>query len=182
MDFSSIVRSFLRENPADRNYQFGASLVLRISGNEYRYRALLNGLPATQTQIIAELESYLRRRDAIPSRERIAEIRKEAQQLISEREAEKDNTKVCTGEQKPVKIFRAGKRADHDSLPDNIKIIFEENMNLKRKMAQYHLEIRNLLRSDKDCAAPDIADLVKLLKQADETYHNNWKAYDGYKG
>lgn len=171
-DFSNLVRSWLRSKGADRSLEDGALIALRIHGNEYKYRAMLRSLKASEPEIERILSAYLTRSDSIPSKLEAQQIKQEAIQLV---EAVKvsDNTEHTA---------KNGLRADHDSLPDDIKAIFERNMSLKRQMSQYHLELRNLLKSTKDCASADIKTIVELLKEADVEYRNNWKLYDGYKG
>ena len=175
-DFSSLVRSWLRADPADRDLKAGAMLTLRIHGNEGRYNATVRNLAANAADIERQLREYISRRDAIPSREEARQIRREAEALVKSRgmAAGSDGSISAAAE------FKAGKRADHDSLPEHVQLIFEQNMALKRRMSQYHLEIRNLLKSTKDCADADLKAIVTLLKEADVTYRNNWKAYDSY--
>ena len=174
-DFSSLIRSYLRSDPADRDLSKGALLLLRIHGNEFRYNAMIRNLQANAQRIEDELKDYLRRRDSIPSKEEARQIRKEAQALIESKGKTSAGLRLCG-----TPAFKAGKRTDHDSLPEHIQLIFEQNMALKRRMSQYHLEIRNLLKSSKDCASADLKTLVTLLKEADITYRKNWKTYDRY--
>ncbi|MBD5386665.1 hypothetical protein HDR70_02100 [bacterium] len=184
-DFSSLIRSYLRSDPADRDLSKGALLLLRIHGNEFRYNAMIRNLQANAQRIEDELNDYLRHRDSIPSKEEARQIRKEAQALIDAKgKRQPDSGSAVAGASELPQVsgrdFKAGKRTDHDSLPEHIQLIFEQNMALKRRMSQYHLEIRNLLKSSKDCASADLKTLVTLLKEADITYRKNWKTYDRY--
>lgn len=175
-DFSSLVRSWLRADPADRDLKAGAMLTLRIHGNEARYNATMRNLSANAADIEGQLRAYIQRRDAIPSEREARQIRREAEALVRSRgsSGQKGAATVTAAD------FKAGKRADHDSLPEHIQLIFEQNMALKRRMSQYHLEIRNLLKSTKDCAAADLKAIVALLREADITYRDNWRTYDAY--
>lgn len=179
-DFSNLVRSYLREHPADRSLKEGALLCLRINGNELRYNAMMRNLQGNAQAIEDELRQYIQRRDAIPSREEAVQIRKEARAILDQRKGKKISQPDPGTDSVSAKEFKAGKRADHDSLPEHVQLIFEQNMALKRRMSQYHLEIRNLLKSTKDCASADLKALVTLLKEADVTYRANWKKYDSY--
>ncbi len=179
-DFSNLVRSYLREHPADRSLKEGALLCLRINGNELRYNAMMRNLQGNAQAIEDELRQYIQRRDAIPSREEAVQIRKEARTLLNSSKGKKNSQPDPGTDSVSAKEFKAGKRADHDSLPEHVQLIFEQNMALKRRMSQYHLEIRNLLKSTKDCASADLKALVTLLKEADVTYRANWKKYDRY--
>lgn len=189
-DFTHLVRSYLRAHPADRDLAKGAEIALRIHGNEYRYRAMLRNLPASADQIETELQKYIERKNAIPTKEEALQIRREAKAMLQKIRVQgkqvlpdselSHSSHSSQNSQNSQKAFKAGKRFDHDSLPEHIQLIFDQNMSLRRRMSQYHLEIRNLLSSPKTCATQDLRTLTALLKQADEEYHRNWKKYDRY--
>ena len=160
-------RSWLHTPEADRDFELGARLAFRIHANPHRHRAILRAPQATLSSVVKILSDYVARIDATPSADEAAKIKEEARKLTEKPVP-------------PAKEFKAGKRADHDSLPKDIQQIFERNMDLRRKMSQYHLEIRNLLKSKKDCAPADLRPLVELLKNSDEVYRRNWAAYDAY--
>ena len=177
-DCTHLVRSYLRAHPADRDLAKGAEIALRIHGNEYRYRAMLRNLSASADQIETELQKYIERKNAIPTKEEALQIRREAKAMLQEIKVQ--GAKSQPENVSPTRAFKSGKRFDHDALPEHIQLIFDQNMSLRRRMSQYHLEIRNLLSSPKTCATQDLRTLTALLKQADEEYHRNWKKYDRY--
>ena len=107
-----------------------------------------------------------------PSEEDKEKIRKEAKDLLSGKFSHKSGNTAAA--------FKAGRRADHDTLPEEIQSLYRKNLELRHSMQQLHLQIRNLLKSRKDCAPQDLKDLCALLKKQDTEYRLNWKKYDDY--
>ena len=87
-------------------------------------------------------------------------------------------------EPKPSKTqaqeFRAGKRADHDTLPAEIQALYVENASLIQKMRELHLQLRNLSTQASTCPDSDRYPFLKEIIELDKRYHQNWKAYDSY--
>ena len=77
--------------------------------------------------------------------------------------------------------FRAGKRADHDTLPAEIQALFVENADIMRKMRELHLQLRNLSTANATCPDSDRYPFLKELIELDKRYHRNWQAYDNFK-
>lgn len=76
------------------------------------------------------------------------------------------------------KIEIKGKRADHDSLPEEIKAIPDVNTELYQKMRSIHekLKVYNAENYDAEKRKPLITEMLELDTQITE----NWKNYDSY--
>lgn len=166
IDFTAAIRAWLREHPDDRDLQYGAQLLLRIDRNQVFYRAALANPGRYMPAIEEKLKEHLRRRLARPSPEQVEKLVAEASEIVYPSSV--------------IKKIKGGRRPDHDSLPEEIRSLYAENLELRHKMQQYHLQIRMLRASKADCAPEDIRDLVTLLRNADVKYLKNWKAYDEY--
>ena len=77
--------------------------------------------------------------------------------------------------------FRAGRRADHDSLPAEIQALYVENASLMQKMRELHLQLRHLSEQQSSCPDSDRYPFLKELIELDKRYHRNWLQYDQYK-
>ena len=77
--------------------------------------------------------------------------------------------------------FRAGKRADHESLPAEIQALYVENASLMQKMRELHLQLRLLSEQQSSCPDSDRYPFLKELIELDKRYHHNWLQYDQYK-
>ena len=172
INFNAVIKAWLDAAPEDRDLEQGARILLQLTRNTIRYNSMIRNPAAHADVIEQELRAHLQRRESTPTPEEAVRIRAEAKAAIKEIFTLKENN--------PAKEFKAGKRPDHDSLPDDIKQLYVDNLEIRHRMQQYHLEIRTLIRSKKDCAPADLRDLVKLLKNADVQYHDNWEKYDHY--
>ena len=75
---------------------------------------------------------------------------------------------------------RTGKRADHDSLPDEIKAKFVENLSILQRMRELHLRLRSLSLENATCPDSERYPFLKELIALDKKLHANWEAYDHY--
>ena len=76
--------------------------------------------------------------------------------------------------------FRAGKRADHDTLPPEVQALYMENASLMQKMRELHLQLRMLSTQASTCPDSDRYPFLKEIIELDKRYHSNWQAYDKY--
>lgn len=173
MNFNAVIASWLDKDPEDRDLEQGAMLLLQLDRNNIAYNARMRNLKAHAAEMEDALRGHLTRRENTPTPEEAEQIRKDAGQLLESLDKSADS-------KSEAKAFKTGKRPDHDSLPDEIRQVYDENIELRQKMSQYHLEIRTLLRKKTACASTDLKELCKLLKSTDLKYHDNWKKYDSY--
>lgn len=167
IDISSPIRDWLNAHPADRDPAAGALLLLRLDRNQVFYRAVLANPSRHLPTLESRLRAHLTRRLSLPSHEQAKALAKEADEIMSP-------------EQAAVKAMKGGRRPDHESLPPEIQRLYADNLDLRHRMQQIHLQIRTLLSSGSECSRQDIADLVVILRDADIKYHDNWKLYDAY--
>lgn len=165
-NFDNVIRSWLDAHPDDRDPAQGALILLRVDRNKVFYAQASANPRKYIKEIESRLRSHLTRRQAIPSPEQVQALAREADGIMHPSAS--------------IKAIKGGKRPDHDSLPDEIKALYVENLELRHKMQQYHLQIRTLLGSEAECSREDIRDLVKLLRDTDVKYLRNWKQYDEY--
>ena len=83
---------------------------------------------------------------------------------------------AANADQNPAK----GRRADHDSLPDEIKAKYVENLSLLQRMRELHLRLRSLSLENSTCPDSERYPFLKELISLDKKLHANWEAYDRY--
>lgn len=171
-NFNAVIRQWLDAHPDDRDYAEGAMILLRIDRNRIKYNTVIRNPKRYAEQIEKDLRAIYEKRMNTPSEEEKQKIRDNARRIIAEHDSFKQSN--------PASEFKSGKRGDHDSLPEDIQKLYTENLELRRAMQQYHLQLRQLIKSKRDCAPEDIRDLCSLIKKADVKYHDNWKAYDAF--
>lgn len=165
VNFDAVIKSWLDAHPEDRDPTQGALLLLKLDRNQVAYRAHIANPQRYLPKIQEALKAHLDRRRNIPSQQQTEQLVAEAEDILA--------TKDC-------KEIKSGKRADHDSLPENIRKLYEDNLDLRRRRSLYHSQIQILRTSKADCSREDIRDLVALLKKTDIMYRENWKKYDNY--
>ena len=89
---------------------------------------------------------------------------------------------TATGENKSEEFaeFKAGKRGDHDQLPDEIKALYVENLDIVHRMRELHLKLRTLSLDGATCPDSDRYPFLKEIITLDKRLHTNWDTYDHY--
>lgn len=128
-----------------------------------------------EAHVTAECRKHLKYRLDNLTREEVrvmdAKVNKEAQQIISEGEPEGDD-EIPEGST-PKKL---GRRDDHDSLPEDIKALWEQNAELYKKIKDKFEEIKAM----GDVPACDRYEHLKILAELDTRYLKNMQKYDEY--
>ena len=75
---------------------------------------------------------------------------------------------------------KTGKRDDHDSLPDNIKAKYVENLSILQRMRELHLKLRSLSLDTAPCPDSERYPFLKELIDLDKKMHANWEEYDHF--
>lgn len=160
------VNEWLDTNPEDRSIETGASLM--IQGNRNRI-----------------LRDYVLRKNDF------AKVEYELKKILGDArvvEPTKSNINIIELDDKAAKIEAnlsevteanfVGKRPDHDSLPDDIRIIPEKNLNIYRSMRSLFEKIK--LLSEDGHSAEDRVPFLQELFNLEERLISNWSAYDSY--
>ena len=92
------------------------------------------------------------------------------------------NRNLEVKQEKPTNEFKAGKRADHDELPDEIQALYVENLSIVQKMRELHLKLRSLSLANATCPDSERYPFLKELIALDKRLHSNWEQYDHYTG
>ena len=75
---------------------------------------------------------------------------------------------------------KTGKRIDHDSLPDEIKVKYVENLSILQRMRELHLKLRSLSLDTAPCPDSERYPFLKELIELDKKMHANWEEYDHF--
>ena len=87
---------------------------------------------------------------------------------------------ILSSDNNEAKDFKAGKRADHDKLPEEIQALYVENLDLVHRMRELHLKLRTMSTTDSTCADSDRYPFLKEFIKLDKKLHDNWNVYDHY--
>jgi len=159
------------ETPADqRDYSVGALYLLKLSGNQILYKNIVAALDKRHDVIEYQLQKYYNFRVQALTHAQVEEMSVQVEQIVADHiplAAEADEK-------------RTGKRADHDSLPDEIKARYVENLSLLQRMRELHLRLRSLSLENAPCPDSERYPFLKELISLDKKLHANWEAYDHY--
>lgn len=171
---TEMMQAWINAKPADRSLEQGALLVLKLTGNRYMYQ---NILVRKDTKMIEyQLGKYLPQRLLEVTHEEVARMKKQADVIAEEHHLDSPRKSAKT----EAEEWKKGKRADHDSLPEEIQALYAENLTILRRMRECHLQARKMALADKPCTDCDIYPFVKELIELDKKYHANWEQYDKY--
>ena len=78
--------------------------------------------------------------------------------------------------------FAKGKRADHDSLPEDIQALYTENVSIMQQMRHNRAQLLVIMNTKDNTVCPDgdRYPFVKELIALDDRYLSNWEKYDTY--
>lgn len=174
--FTLKLQEWLNTPAEKRDLEVGATLLLQLTNNKILYRNIKSNLKGHADFIEFKLKRYLQYRLQELTHEEVEAMQKQVDGIVKERK--------LNSAPKPSKTqaeqFKAGKRADHDTLPDEIQALYVENASLIQKMRELHLQLRNLSTQASTCPDSDRYPFLKEIIELDKRYHQNWKAYDSY--
>ena len=160
------------ETPADqRDYSVGALYLLKLSGNQILYKNIVAALDKRHDVIEYQLQKYYNFRVQALTHAQVEEMAAQVETIVAEH-----IPLAATADEQPQK----GKRADHDSLPDEIKSKYVENLSLLQRMRELHLRLRSLSLENATCPDSERYPFLKELITLDKKLHTNWEAYDHY--
>ena len=168
--FTELIKTWLETPEAERDYSVGAIYLLKLSGNQILYKNIVAALDKRHDVIEYQLQKYYNFRVQALTHAQVEEMSVQVEQIVADHiplAAEADEK-------------RTGKRADHDSLPDEIKARYVENLSLLQRMRELHLRVRSLSLDNAACPDSERYPFLKELISLDKKLHANWEAYDRY--
>jgi len=160
---TAAMQAWLEKDAASRDIEEGASLLLALNRNRILYHNIVRRPDKMAAKLEYELKKHLRiRLDGLTVRD----------VALMER-------KVMPAADLTIKAHTAqyvGKRDDHDSLPDDIRALWERNGDVWKKLKK----TRETLRQMESLEPCDRYELCKILSELDTEYHRNLTRYDSY--
>ena len=197
--FTEKVQAWLGTPAEERDYDQGAIFLLQLSNNQIMYRNLSRNTKKNAQFIEYQIRKYMKFRLADLTHAQVVEMQKAVDKIVALRHLDREETPVnvdddtdVTGEvsgtvdapeSTNVNVsseFKAGKRADHDSLPLEIQALYVENGNIIHKMRELHMRLRSLSVENATCPDSERYPFLKELIALDKQYHKNWQVYDSW--
>ena len=172
--FTEQIRQWLETHEDERDYAVGALYLLKLSGNQILYKNIVAALDRRHDIIEYQLQKYYNFRVQALTHAQVEEMAAQVQTIANEHHLTDDASTVPEDER------RLGKREDHDSLPDEIKAKYVENLSILQRMRELHLRLRSLSLDNATCPDSERYPFLKELISLDKKLHANWEAYDHY--
>ncbi len=172
--FTQQIKEWLEQHPDERDYAAGALILLKLSGNQIMFRNLIANPSAKADFIEYQIQKYYNFRVQALTHAQVEEMAEQVKTIANEHHLTDDASTVPEDER------RLGKREDHDSLPDEIKAKYVENLSLLQRMRELHLRLRSLSLGNATCPDSERYPFLKELIALDKKLHANWEAYDHY--
>ena len=166
------LQDFLDTPREDRDWNEGAILLLQLTNNTIMYRNLSINPKGKAEFIEGKLRAFLKSRREVEAHDEVLILQEQVNAIIENRTEFKEDNEA--------KEFKAGKRADHDRLPEDIQALYVENLDLVHRMRELHLRLRLLSDSTKQVPAAERKPLLDEFINLDKKLHANWDTYDHY--
>ena len=171
-DFTEKIQQWLETAHEERDYEQGALYLLKLNGNQIMYRNLMSNPRGKAEFIEYHLRKHFNFRVKELTHAQVVQMDKQVEQI--------EKKHYSFAEDNPAKEFKQGKRADHDTLPDEIQALYVENLSLLQRMREVHLRLRTLSTADAPCPDSERYPFLKELIELDKKMHANWEQYDHY--
>lgn len=185
--FTELIKQWL-ETPSDhRDYSVGALYLLKLSGNQIMYRNLVANPKGKAEFIDYQLQKYYNFRVQSLTHEQVEEMQQQVNKIVEinnladrlEIKDESLESKASLHSALHTPLAK-GKRDDHDSLPDEIKAKYVENLSILQRMRELHLKLRSLSLDTAPCPDSERYPFLKELIELDKKMHANWETYDHF--
>lgn len=168
--FTELIKQWLETPSNQRDYSVGALYLLKLSGNQIMYRNIVAQLDRRHDFVDYQIQKYHNFRVQALTHAQVEEMQQQVDVIVAEHISLAANADE----------HKTGKRIDHDSLPDEIKAKYVENLSILQRMRELHLKLRSLSLDTAPCPDSERYPFLKELIELDKKMHANWEEYDHY--
>ena len=168
--FTELIKQWLETPSNQRDYSVGALYLLKLSGNQIMYRNIVAQLDRRHDFVDYQIQKYYNFRVQALTHAQVEEMQQKVDAIVAEHISLAANADE----------HKTGKRIDHDSLPDEIKAKYVENLSILQRMRELHLKLRSLSLDTAPCPDSERYPFLKELIDLDKKMHANWEEYDHY--
>ena len=170
--FTQRLQDWMNTPDAQKDWGEGALLLLQLTGNRIMYNNISINPKGKAEFIKGQLQKFLNFRLADLTHAEVESMQAQVNEIVKKVVKSAENSEFVE--------FKAGKRSDHDDLPDEIKALYAENLDIVHKMRELHLRLRTISTETSTCPDSDRYPFLKELISLDKTLRQNWETYDHY--
>ena len=151
--FTEQLQDWINTPDAQKNWDEGAILLLQLSGNKIMYRNISVNPKGKAEFIKGQLQKYLNFRLQQLTKDQVSDMQSQVDEIVKSviKPAATVPDGSASGKSAEFADFKAGKRADHDSLPAEIQALYVENLDIINRMRELHLKLRTMSLDDATC-------------------------------
>ena len=168
------VVQFLNTPEEQRDWNTAALLLLQLTNNTIMYRNISLNPKGKAEFIEGKLRQFLKDRREVEAHDEVNTMQQQVDNIIESR------TEFSNSDTNPATDFKAGKRADHDSLPEDIQALYVENLDIVHRMRELHLRLRLLSEDTQLHSDAERKPLLDEFITLDKKLHANWDTYDHF--
>lgn len=168
------LQNWLNTPEDERDIRAGAELMLSLNRNRALYNSILMRPDKFKDKLVYELRKHLRiRLDNLTTTE-VARLEEEIIPRIEETVG--NQPAISVEAELPDGSVAKGRRSDHDSLPPEIRELWNSNEQRHRRIVILFNEIKAMA----DAQPCDRYEKLRILDDLDKTYRLNLEKYDAY--
>jgi hypothetical protein len=179
--FTEALQAWMNTPDAQKNWDEGAILLLQLSGNRIMYRNISVNPKGKAEFIKGQLQKYLNFRLQKLTHDQVADMQTKVDDIVKNviKPAVKSETEDANKSEE-FADFKAGKRPDHDDLPEEIQALYVENLDIVHRMRELHLKLRTLSLDNATCPDSERYPFLKEIINLDKKRVANWDIYDHF--
>ena len=168
------VAQWLDTPSEERDWNTGALLLLQLTNNTIMYRNISLNPKGKAEFIEGKLQAALKARREVEAHDEVNAMQQQVKEIVASR------TEFSNKDTNPATDFKAGKRADHDRLPEDIQALYVENLDIVHRMRELHLRLRLLSEDTQLHPDSERKPLLDEFINLDKKLHANWDTYDHF--
>ena len=179
--FTAKLQAWVNTPDPQKDWDEGALMLLQLSGNRIMYHNISINPKGKAEFIKGQLQKYLNFRLQKLTRDQVSEMQSEVDEIVKKvikPAATPDASPSVKSEE--FADFKAGKRPDHDDLPEEIQSLYVENLDIVHRMRELHLKLRSLSLDNATCPDSERYPFLKEIIALDKKRVENWDIYDHY--
>ena len=168
------IQDWLNTPAPSRDIMAGAELMLSLNRNRALYNSIIKHPAKYSAKLVYELKKFLRLR--LDNMAVADVVRLEERIMPSVSATLADAPVITTDDELPEGAVAKGRREDHDSLPAEIRDLWESNAARYQHIRLLFNELK-AMHSAKPC---DRYEKLVILEELDRTYRSNLEKYDSF--
>lgn len=179
--FTAKLQAWVNTPDPQKDWDEGALLLFQLSGNRIMYHNISINPKGKAEFIKGQLQKYLNFRLQKLTRDQVCQMQSEVDEIVKKvikPAATPDASPSVKSEE--FADFKAGKRPDHDDLPEEIQALYVENLDIVHRMRELHLKLRSLSLDNATCPDSERYPFLKEIIALDKKRVENWDIYDHY--